>query len=356
MVVRAKNRRWQELEKGNVPLEKLARHFEAYNRSEGKSPRTIEWYGRVLRFFEEFLKEQGHTTKLEDLNLDVAREFVLYLQTRRKWSRHPHIPSPDDKLKAISVQNYVRGLRSFFNWLYKEGYTEENLLAQLRPPKFPQKLVEVLTEEEIARILACLDADTASGCRDMAMVITFLDSGLRLSELTALCFSDAHIDQGSLKVMGKGSKERIVPIGGLAQKALQRYVFHFRPEPWREDKDHLFLTLEGKPMSINSVQLVFSRLAKKSGVKRFHTHLCRHTFATNYLINGGDVFSLQQILGHTSLEMVRRYVTLASAQVRVQHRKFSPMDRMNLGRIKLGRAGGNGGTNRSKARKELLAF
>jgi site-specific recombinase XerD len=98
MVVRAKNRRWQELEKGNVPLEKLARHFEAYNRSEGKSPRTIEWYGRVLRFFEEFLKEQGHTTKLEDLNLDVAREFVLYLQTRRKWSKHPYIPSPDDKL------------------------------------------------------------------------------------------------------------------------------------------------------------------------------------------------------------------------------------------------------------------
>jgi len=172
----------------------------------------------------------------------------------------------------------------------------------------------------------------------MATLITLLDSGLRLSELTGLQLGNAHIDQGYLKVMGKGAKERIVPIGNLAQKALQRYVFHSRPEPFYEDGDYLLLTLEGKPMSGNAVQLIFARLAQRSGVKQFHVHLCRHTFATNYLVNGGDVFSLQQILGHTSLEMVRRYVNLASAQVRVQHRKFSPMDRMDLGRIRFGRA------------------
>jgi integrase/recombinase XerC/integrase/recombinase XerD len=354
MVVRAKNKRWQELEKDSITLERLAKHFEAYNRSEGKSPRTIEWYRRVLRFFQEYLREQNHTTRLGDLNLDVAREFVLYLQTRPKLNNHPSIPSSDGYLKAISVQNYVRGLRAFFSWLYKEGYTEENLLAHLRPPKTPQKLVDVLTEEEIAQILACLDSDTASGCRDMAILITFLDSGLRLSELTGLYLSDAHIDQGYLKVMGKGSKERIVPIGGVAQKALQRYIFHFRPDPWNGDTDYLFLTMEGRPMRTNAIQLIFSRLAKKSGVKRFHAHLCRHTFATNYLINGGDVFSLQQILGHTSLEMVRRYVTLASSQVRVQHRKFSPMDRMNLGKVKLGRAGGNGRGNGRKVKRGLV--
>ncbi len=112
MVVRGKNRRWQELEKDNIPLEKLARHFEAYNRSEGKSPRTVEWYCRVLRFFQKYLEEQGHSTKLGDLTLGVAREFVLYLQTRRKRDKHPCIPCPDGKLAAISVQNYVRGLRA----------------------------------------------------------------------------------------------------------------------------------------------------------------------------------------------------------------------------------------------------
>ena len=355
-MVRVKNRRWQELEKDNIPLERLARHFEAYNRSEGKSPATVEWYRRVLTYFGNYLNEHNMPSTLGDLNILVVREFVLYLQTKKKWSGHPFVPTPKGNLAAISVQTYVRSLRAFFSWLHREGYTEDNILADLRPPKAPQKLVKVLTDEEIREILACLYPDTATGCRDTAIVITLLDTGLRLSELTSLKLADAHIDQGYLKVMGKGSKERIVPIGGLAQKVLLRYIYHFRSEPLSTGEDTVFLTLEGRSMSSNAIKMIFERIAEKSGVNRFHAHLCRHTFATNYLINGGDVFSLQQILGHTSLEMVRRYVTLASAQVRVQHRKFSPMDKMNLGRVKLGRVGGNGGRNGSKSRKELLAL
>jgi site-specific recombinase XerD len=345
MVVRAKNRRWQELEKSRTPLDKLVRHFEAYNRSEGKSARTVEWYTRVLRFYQRYLEEQGHSTELGALTLDVVREFVLYLQTRRKWDGHPYIPSPGGNLAAISVNNYIRGLRAFFSWLHREGYTEEHILARLKPPKIPQKLVEVLTDADVGSILACLDPNMSSGCRDFTMVITLLDTGLRLSELVGLKMADAHVDEGYLKVMGKGAKERMVPIGSTCQKALQRYIFHFKPEPFYSDQDYVFLTLEGKPMSLNSVKLIFARLAQRSGVSRLHAHLCRHTFATNYLVNGGDVFSLQQILGHTSLEMVRRYVTLASSQVRVQHRKFSPMDRMNLGKSKLGRLTQNGPSN-----------
>ena len=177
----------------------------------------------------------------------------------------------------------------------------------------------------------------------MAMVIIFLDCGIRLSELANLKFQDAHVEEGYLKVMGKGAKERIVPIGNVAQKILQRYVFHFRPEPMREE--NAFLTLEGQPLSSNAIRLIVARLARKSGIRRLHVHLFRHTFATNYLINGGDVFSLQQILGHTTLEMVKRYVTLASAQVRVQHRRFSPMDRMNSSRLKALRSNTKRGRN-----------
>ena len=334
MLARARNRRWQELEKNNISLDRLAKHFEACNRVEGKSTRTVEWYSRVLGYFGDYLDEQGHSTELGDLDLEVVRGFVLYLQTRRKWSKHPYIPCRDGHLAAISVQNYVRGLRAFFSWLYREGYTEENLLAELRPPKAPQKITDVLTDEEVTRIMSCLDSDTASGSRDLAMVITLLDCGLRLSEFTSLHLADTHIDQACLKVMGKGAKERIVPIGRVAQKALQRYVFHFRPEPFFEDQDYLFLTLDGKPMSANAVKLIFARLAQRSGVKRLHVHLCRHTFATNYLVNGGNVFFLQQILGHSSLEMVRRYVTIASEQVAIQHGRFSPMDRMNVGKLR----------------------
>jgi len=334
MVKRASDRRWQELEKGHTSLERLIKHFEAHNRSEGKSPRTVEYYSRVLNYFLQYLEKEGYSTSLGDLTLEVARDFVLYLQTRRKWDGHANGSSADARLSPMSVQNYVRGIRAFFSWLHREGYTEMNVLAPLRPPKAPRKLVDVLTDDEVARILACLDADTASGCRDMAMIVVYLDSGLRLSELVGLKLADAHVDQCYLKVMGKGAKERIVPIGSLAQKILQRYIYHFRPEPLYSDHDYVFLTLEGRPLSSNAVKLVFSRLGRKSGVKRFHAHLCRHTFATRYLANGGNIFFLQQILGHTSLEMVKRYVTVASEQVALQHVKFSPMDRMNAVRLK----------------------
>ncbi|MCL0053104.1 tyrosine-type recombinase/integrase [Dehalococcoidales bacterium] len=206
-------------------------------------------------------------------------------------------------------------------------------MAKLKPPKAPSKVVEVLAPEEITRVLGCINPNISSGARDYAILILLLDTGLRCSELTSFQLNDINIENGYLKVMGKGGKERIVPFGASAQKALLRYLLHFRPEPFNPAVQNFFLTLDGKPLTKNSVKMIFRRIAKKSGIKRLHPHLCRHTFATNYLINGGDVFSLQQILGHTTLEMVRRYVTLASAHVTVQHRKFLPMDRISLTKI-----------------------
>ena len=322
------------MDKGSIPLDRAARHFEAYNRSEGKSPKTVIWYSRVLRYFGDYLKEHNLPDQLENLDVEVVREVILYLQSRKKWpDRQCHVA--EQNLRAITVQTYVRALRSFFAWLHREGYTQENILANLRPPKAPQRLAEVLTDDEVARILACLGTETSWGCRDTAILITMLDAGLRLSETANLSMANAHLDEGYLKVMGKGAKERIVPIGGLAQKALLRYVYHFRPQPLNTAQDNLFLTLEGTAMSGNAIQLMMSRISRMSGVKRLHPHLCRHTFATNYLVNGGDVFTLQQILGHTTLEIVRRYVNLSSAHVRIQHRKFSPMGRMKLGTLRL---------------------
>ena len=343
------------MDKNGISLKKLVNHFEAYNRSEGKSPATVYWYSRVLTYFQNYLREKKIPDNLGNLSIFLVRDFILYLQTKNKWDDHPYMPTSQKQLSAISVQTYVRGLRAFFNWLYREGYTDENILAGLKPPKAPNKLVEVLKDEEVTRILSCIDPDTPTGCRAMAIVIIMLDTGLRLSEITNLKMADAHIEEGYLKVMGKGSKERIVPLGGLAQKVLLRYVYHFRPEPWNIDNDTVFLTLDGRSMTGNAVKQLLKRLSIRSGVKRLHPHLCRHTFATNYLINGGDVFSLQQILGHTSLEMVKRYVTLVSAQVRVQHRKFSPMDRMNLGRVRVGRMTRNGPPNRNGLAKKCNA-
>jgi site-specific recombinase XerD len=157
-----------------------------------------------------------------------------------------------------------------------------------------------------------------------------LDTGLRIGEVIHLKMEDVHMNEGFLKAIGKGKKERVVPIVNNAQRALQHYLFRFRPKPVNPIIDNVFLSISGKPLTENGMKLMFTRLAQRSGVHRLHAHLCRHTFATRFLINGGDVFTLQQILGHSTLEMVRHYVNLASSHVAVQHQKFSPLDRLNL--------------------------
>ncbi len=200
-----------------------------------------------------------------------------------------------------------------------------------KPPKITRKLVSTLSDEEIRAILNTLGT-SPSDTRNQTLFMILLDTGLRIGELVNLEMDDVHMDEGYLKVMGKGKKERIVPIGNNAQRALQRYLFRFRPKPINPVTDNVFLSISSQPLTENSMKLMFTRLAKRSGVCRLHAHLCRHTFATRFLINGGDVFSLQQILGHSTLEMIRHYVNLASSHVTIQHQKFSPLDRLNLRR------------------------
>ena len=328
-----KDVRWETMDKSHIPLDKLMLEYEMANRVEGKSERTVEWYNQALRFLGEFLKERGHSCLLGDFDLQTVREYILYLQKRPLWRGHPQIPEQNATLARTSVDNHVRAIRAFFNWLHREGYTSEPLLAGLRPPRVPTKVVEPLNDVELAAIFSAMDPGNMAGARDVGIVTLLLDGGLRASELTGLKASDVHLEQGYVKVLGKGSKERIVPIGNTCKKSLMRYFFHFRPEPYHRAIDTFFLTLEGRAMTTNALLLILRRLGERSGVRRLHAHLLRHTFALNYLVNGGDVFSLQQILGHSTLEMVRRYVNLTAAHVLTQHQRFSPVDVMNLRQI-----------------------
>jgi site-specific recombinase XerD len=128
--------------------------------------------------------------------------------------------------------------------------------------------------------------------------------------------------------MGKGSRERIVPTGKFVQLTLHDYIDRVRPVLSHNEMDHLFLSSSGKPLSANAIKLLFQRLKRNTGISNLHAHLCRHTFAINYLMNGGDIFSLKEILGHRSLEMVNHYLHFTSHQIAIQHHKYSPMDRL----------------------------
>jgi site-specific recombinase XerD len=305
-------------------------YYEIRNRAEAKSPKTVDWYTANLNSFLNHIRSRHLPDTLDKIDIKVLREYVLYLLKKNKYKGHPITPEKKEPLSASSVHGHVRTLRAFFGWLVDESLIESNPAKDLKPPKVYPKVITTLSDDEIRSILALFTPMNSSNARNQTIFMLMLDTGLRMGEIINLQMDDIHMNEGVLKVIGKGKKERIVPMGSNAQRALQRYLFRYRPKPIHAGIYYVFLSVMGKPLTENSIKLIFSRLAKKSGVVRFHAHLCRHTFATRFLINGGDVFTLQQILGHSTLEMVRHYVNLASNHVAIQHQKYSPLDRLNL--------------------------
>ncbi|HEY78929.1 MAG TPA: tyrosine-type recombinase/integrase [Dehalococcoidia bacterium] len=310
-------------------LSELIEYYEVCNRAEGKSPKTISWYSANLKSLHNYVKSRQLPYSLDTIYTKLLREYVLYLMRRTRYSGHPYTPAKIELLSSATIHGHVRTLRAFFNWLVEEGLAQNNPAKDLKTPKVSRKVVSTLSDEEIGAILNTFST-SPSHARNQTLFMILLDTGLRIGEIVNLKMDDVHTDEGYLKVMGKGKKERIVPIGNNAQRVLQRYLFRFRPKPNNPVTNNVFLSTSSQPLTENSMKLMFTRLRKRSGVYRLHAHLCRHTFATRFLINGGDVFSLQQILGHSTLEMVRHYVNLASSHIAIQHQKFSPLDRLNL--------------------------
>jgi integrase/recombinase XerC/integrase/recombinase XerD len=250
--------------------------------------------------------------------------------TKHRFENHPNNPATSELLSSSTIHGHVRTLRAFFNWLQRENLTVTNLAAGIKPPKIVKKVISTLSDEEIVAILHTFNSNSHAQIRNKVIFMLLLDSGLRIGELVNLKLDDIYVNDGLLKVMGKGKKERMVPIGNKAQKTLQSYLFRYRAKAAHSDIKNVFLSVNGTQLTENGIKLIFKKLAHESGVERLHAHLCRHTFATRFLLNGGDVFTLQQILGHSTLEMVKNYVTLASNHVAMQHHKYSPLDRLNL--------------------------
>ena len=311
-----------------LTIDELMSRYALSNQADGKSPKTIAWYGDILNQFSAYLKTERYPCHLSAISLDIVRGYVLYLRHKPKFKGHPFTPTQADYLSPRTVQCHVRALKAFSSWLYAEGYTPENRLKNLKIPKAPVTMIEPLTPEEIKKVTVSINKKAPTGARNHTIFVTLLDTGLRASETVSITLSNLNLKDGYIKVMGKGLKERIVPIGKYVGMTLWTYIDKVRPEPASPDCNNLFLSQSGKQITVNTMKLIFSRLAKISSVVRLHAHLCRHTFAINYLLNGGDIFSLREILGHTTLDMVNHYLHFTSSQITAQHHKYSPMDKL----------------------------
>jgi integrase/recombinase XerD len=312
-------------------LEALALSFLTCKQIEGRSPNTLSWYRAILDRFCRYIESTAPGASVEQIGLAEARSFIQQLQCNTlRWQDHPTIKGSHGNLAVTTVRGYVRTLKVFWNWIADEGYIDHSPLLRLRQPRAPRKIIRTFTADEIRAMVASFNLEWPTDYRAYVMVLVFLDTGLRLSELAGLQLNAIDLANSHLRVTGKGSKERVVPFGMHTRRALLHYLQNYRYNPLPHYENHLFTTSSGTPMRPSAIQTMVRRLREQAAITdaRCSPHTFRHTFAKNYLLNGGDVFSLQRILGHTSLEIVRMYVNLVDSDVAHLYRAHSPIDHL----------------------------
>ena len=307
---------------------------------EGRSAKTLTWYRANLERFAGFMTN-GHEPTLSEVSLDDARAFIGHLQGRTtRYEDHEMRPAKEGGLSPHSVHAYVRTLKAFGNWLCAEGYVSSHPFERLKPPKLPETMIEILSDDEILSLVKAINPNSPLGARMHAVVLLLLDTGIRANELCTLTLDHTNLKEGYIKVRGKGNKERMVPIGGATKKSLTRYIQAFRAEPVQDGVNQVFLSDDATPFTYSGLAQALRRLGVAAGVDRLHAHLFRHTFAVRYLMNGGDIMTLRLILGHTTLDVTQIYMHLADAHIQVQHSKFSPVDRLEISRSRRETRGG----------------
>lgn len=313
-------------------LGNLIEGYRLYAKAEGNSPNTIALTTTAVGILRDFLEQEGLSTDVTQITTWELRRFTLYLQQAKVFRDHPFTRPQERRLSGHTVNCYLRAIRAFCSWLTYEEIIQANPFSRLKIPNAPRKVTPTFSEEQIQALSGAIDTSTPAGFRDWAIILTLLDTGLRVSELADLGLENVNLDQRQLKVCGKGAKERIVPIGVKVQRAMWQYLQWYRPNPASPRFNSFFLTQDGRPMTRGRILTQIKRCGKRAGLVgvRCSPHTFRHTFAISYLRNGGDVFSLQRILGHSSLETVMVYVNLAQTDVQAAHRRYSPADNIDL--------------------------
>ena len=263
------------------------------------SPATVRAYTTDLRQFSSFLNVRAD--REEHVPLDLS---LVSLRSVRSFLGH----LSSQGLEPSTLARKLATLRSFFNFLGREGKMQDNPARTLPAPTLPKKLPAVLTVDETFRLLDGAGTSPKSRLRDRALLELLYSSGLRVSELTGLNLEDLDLKGEMVRVRGKGRKERIVPVGGKAVGALETYIGDEREAVAGAGEEALFVNLRGTRLTSRSVHRLLTALARRQGSNaRVSPHALRHSFATHLLSGGADLRSIQEMLGHRSLSTTQRY-------------------------------------------------
>ncbi|MEM1221512.1 MAG: site-specific tyrosine recombinase XerD [Verrucomicrobiota bacterium] len=277
----------------------------------GLSENTIQAYSRDLGQFAGYVSEQG-AKDWRTVESELVSEWTAEL-AKTSYAR----TSQARKLSAV---------RMFARHLVREQVRKDDFSELTSAPKLSRKLPDVLTRKEVEQLLNAPSLSTPYGLRDRAILELFYSSGLRVSELSELLMQSVNLDEGYLRVFGKGSKERIAPIGSAAIKAIQDYLAGGRPHFVKaKTGSELFLSQQGRPISRKMIWVLIKDHAAKAGIKKtIKPHLLRHSFATHLLEGGADLRAIQEMLGHADISTTQIYTSVESSRLADEHALYHP--------------------------------
>lgn len=284
-------------------------------KSENVTGRTIEIYDEILtRFFKYCIADNIYdVTEITATNI---RAFLIFLQEKG--------------LRGVSRHRFYRGLKTFFLFLYREDYITKNPIADVKPPKIEQKDMRTFSASEVSKLLNAFNQNTFIGYRNYCIFCLLFSTGIRKQELLNLKLSHVNITSDLIIIEnGKGQKTRHVPIGRTMKRTLTQYLRMREEFINGELCEWLFVThKDERKMTPSAINGIFHRLKKEMNLQgeKISSHTWRHTFAKNYLLNGGDPFSLQKILGHSDINTTRVYVNLNEKELKAQHAMHNPLD------------------------------
>jgi integrase/recombinase XerD len=275
----------------------------------GLSPRSVEAYARDLRQF-------GHWLQSESLELDSVDRAAIraYIGSRR-----------DAGLSARSAARALSALRGFFRYLVRDGRLRDDPTANLRSPSLWRTVPDALSSDEVEALLATPDTSTPLGVRDRAMLETLYATGLRVSELVGLPLDRLRLDPGFVRVVGKGGKERLVPVGDSALAWLERWIDGPRRDIDRQLRPEVFLNARGGRLTRQGFWKILRGHGVTAGIRSpLSPHILRHSFATHLVENGADLRAVQMMLGHTSLTTTEIYTHVARERLRRLYDQMHP--------------------------------
>ncbi len=277
------------------------------------SEKTIEYYRHTLKPFVTFLEEIDVLVP-EDVITEDIHEFI---EERKKKGNKPP-----------TINKYLRAIEAFFRYLQVQDIIKSNPVAGFGRLQETKRVIRTLDEKMITRMFDVIDRGTFVGERNFLFILLLLDTGVRLNEALELKLTDILWDQRTIYVLGKYSKERFVPFSDT----LAMYLEYYLDRRGTLEHDYIFVNIEGDQLRRRTIQDAVLDYANSANIKgvRISPHTFRHTFAKMYLMRGGDVFSLQKILGHSCIEMVRVYVEMFSHDITEQHNKFTPLNNFKL--------------------------